>query len=225
MDNNSRNFKDALYLQFSRIGKSISSPKRLELLDLLLQSPKTVETLADYSKMSMANVSQHLQVLHEARMVRSQKQGTYVIYRLASEEVMMFILAMRQLSEKQLPDVQMLKDQFLTSPNQLEPIPLPEILRRVKEKSAILVDVRPLQEFEAGHIPGAISIPHDELEKHLHSLPRDKEIVAYCRGPYCLYGIETAEFLQQHGFTASRIEEGFLEWKMLKDETSTTSIH
>ncbi|SDE15098.1 Rhodanese-related sulfurtransferase [Paenibacillus sp. UNCCL117] len=208
-----RVWKDQLYQEFARIGKCLSSPKRLELLDLLSQGPKSVDQLAKTTGMSVANVSQHLQTLHESRLVRSHKQGNFVIYGIAESSVADFMVSLHRLSEKQLVEVQKLKSDILQAHVSMEPIALEELLERMEKGEVLLLDVRPEEEYLAGHIPGAISVPIEELEEHLASLPADKEIVAYCRGPYCLMSAQAVEILKSKGIKASRLEEGVHEWK------------
>lgn len=210
----SRLFKDELYTQFARIGKAISSPKRIELLDLISQGTKSVESLAQYTEMSIANVSQHLQVLLESRLVSKQKKGTYVFYELADDSVHLLLHSLRRVSETRLAEIYQIRNDFLLNSSDAEPVPLDKLLQRLNEGNVILLDVRPKDEYEAGHIPGAISTPIEELEKHFSSLSKDKEIVAYCRGAYCFYAIEAVELLRQMGFHANRIEEGVFEYRM-----------
>ncbi|MFC0213684.1 ArsR/SmtB family transcription factor [Paenibacillus chartarius] len=213
-----RMWKDRLYQEFARIGKCLSSPKRLELLDLLSQGPKSVDQLAKITGMSVANVSQHLQTLHESRLVRSHRQGNFVIYEIAELSVADFMLSLHRISEKQLVEVQKLKTEIMQNHASLEPIALEELLDRMAKGEAVLVDLRPQDEYESGHIPGAISIPMEDLENHLASLPADKEIVAYCRGPYCIMSAQAVEILKNKGFKASRLEEGVIEWKRYAEE-------
>ncbi|RUS46931.1 metalloregulator ArsR/SmtB family transcription factor [Cohnella sp. AR92] len=208
-----RQWKDQLYREFARIGKCLSSPKRLELIDLLSQGPKSVEQLVKLTGMSVANVSQHLQTLHESKMVRFHKKGNYVIYEIAERSIADFMVSMHKLSEKQLIEIQQLKKEVLEHRARMEPIALDELLERMEKGEVVLVDVRPEDEYASGHIPGALSMPIDELEKHLSSLPMDKHIVAYCRGPYCLLSAQAIEILERNGIKASMLEEGVHEWK------------
>jgi rhodanese-related sulfurtransferase len=214
MSNPSRTFKDQLYGQFARIGKALASPKRLELLDLLAQGERTVESLAREASLSVANCSQHLQVLREARLVESRKEGLYVFYRLADEAVSGFWLALRSLAERRLADVERIVRDYFEVPEELEPIGNQELLERVRDGSVTLLDVRPVEEYQAGHIPGAVSVPLEELERRLTELPRDQEVVAYCRGPYCVFAVHAVELLRERGFTARRFEEGVPEWRL-----------
>ncbi|MGC5327406.1 ArsR/SmtB family transcription factor [Brevibacillus sp. SYSU BS000544] len=207
-----RKWKDQLYQEYARIGKCLSSPKRLELMDLLAQGPKSVDQLAKITGMSVANVSQHLQTLHDSRLVRFTKKGNFVIYELTDLSVANFMVSLHRLSENQLVEIQRIKNEFLQYDESMEPITLEDLLERMEKGEVLLLDVRPREEYEMAHIPGAISIPIEELELHLASLPANKEIVAYCRGPYCLMSAEAVEILRTKGIRASRLEEGVHEW-------------
>ncbi|MFE4711992.1 ArsR/SmtB family transcription factor [Paenibacillus sp. NPDC056722] len=207
-----RAFKDELYGQFARIGKCLSSDKRLELLHLLSQGPKSVEKLAKGTEMSVANVSRHLQVLLDARLVKFSKQGTYVIYTLANPEILGFLNSLWRLSESQLAEITRIKSNFMNNFEEIQTLSLNEVLNKVEDGSIILLDVRPAEEFDAGHIPGAVSVPMEELDTYLQGLPKDTRIAAYCRGPYCIFSTQAVEKMQQEGFTAFRIEEGVYEW-------------
>jgi len=208
MKNPNRAFKDAIYEQFARIGKAVSSPKRLELLDLLCQGPRSVEVLAKESSLTFANASQHLQVLRASRLVEADKEGLYVIYRLADQNVCEFFRSMRLLAESRLAEVEQIKRRFLESREGMEPVDCEKLLRLVREGAVTVLDVRPRVEYNAGHIPGALSIPLKELQLGLADLPRDQDIVAYCRGPYCVLSIQAVEMLRARGFKAIRLEEG-----------------
>lgn len=208
-----RQFKDAIYEQFARIGKGVSNPKRLELLDLLCQGERTVEVLAKEAGTSVANASQHLQILRAARLIESEKSGQFVTYRLTDQAVCDFFLAMRVLAERELAEVEQLKRRFLEGKEGMEPLDRNALIQRVKEGMVIVLDVRPAEEFLAGHIPGAISIPLEELEQRLSELPPDQEIVAYCRGPYCVLAIQAVEILREKGFHAFRMEDGVQDWR------------
>ena len=215
MKNPNRAFKDAIYEQFARIGKAVSSPKRLELLDLLCQGPRTVEVVAKESGLTVANASQHLQVLRAARLVETEKEGLYVMYRLADQTVCEFFRAMRVLAESKLAEVEQIKRRFLEGRAGMEPVDRDELLTRVREEAVTVLDVRPVEEYNAGHIPGALSIPLKELKQHLAELPRDQEIVAYCRGPYCVLSIQAVEMLRAKGFHAVRLEEGIQDLRAM----------
>ena len=208
-----RRFKDAIYEQLARLGKAVSAPKRLELLDLLCQGPRTVEDLAEQAVLSVANASQHLQVLRGARLVEAEKHGLYVEYRLADDEVGQFFFALRGLAQSQLAEVaQVAREQF-EDRGAMEPVDGEELLRRVRSGAVVVLDVRPAEEFRAGHIPGAQSIPVGELKARLKELPKHREIVAYCRGPYCVMAVEAVELLRKRGFKAQRMEQGVLDWR------------
>jgi rhodanese-related sulfurtransferase len=215
MKNPNRAFKDAIYEQFSRIGKAVSSPKRLELLDLLCQGPRTVEVLARESGLTVANASQHLQVLRAARLVEADKEGLYVKYRLADQTVCEFFRAMRVLAESRLAEVEQIKRRFLEGKEGMEPVDRKALLELVREGAVTVLDVRPVEEYRAGHIPGAISIPLKELQLRLSDLSRDQEIVAYCRGPYCVLSMQAVEMLRARGFNAVRLEEGIQDLRAL----------
>jgi rhodanese-related sulfurtransferase len=212
MKSPNRQFKDTIYEQFSRIGKAVSSPKRLELLDLLCQGAKNVETLARDTGMTLANTSQHLQNLRAARLIEAEKDGLYVTYRLADQLVCEFFRSMRVVAENRLAEIEMIKRQFLEGREGMEPVDRNDLLIRVNEGAVTALDVRPVDEYQAGHIPGALSIPLSKLKDLLFKLPRDREIVAYCRGPYCVLSIEAVEFLRKNGFKAIRLEEGVQDW-------------
>jgi rhodanese-related sulfurtransferase len=207
-----RRHKEALYEQLARVGKALAAPRRLELLDLLVQAPRTVEALADQTGMSIANTSQHLQVLRAAGLLLSEKEGLYVTYRIASDEVAAFALGLRSLAENRLAEMARVKKEFFATDDSLDAIDRTELVERVRRGQAILLDVRPTEEFEAGHIAGAISIPHDELKRRLSELPKRRQVVAYCRGPYCVFAIEAVKLLRSRGFKAARIEDGVTEW-------------
>ncbi|MFH1068197.1 MAG: metalloregulator ArsR/SmtB family transcription factor [Candidatus Glassbacteria bacterium] len=210
-----RQFKDSIYEQFARIGKAVSSPKRLELLDLICQSEKTVETLAKETELSLANASQHLQILRTARLVEARKDGLFVYYRLADKEVCQFFRAMRTLAKSRLAEVERITHRFFEGKEGMEPVDRNDLLRRVRDGSVRVLDVRPRDEYHAGHIPGAISMQLKELERRLSELPRGQDIVAYCRGPYCVLSVQAVEILRAHGFQAMRLEEGVQDWQAL----------
>ncbi len=211
-----RQFKDRIYEQFSRIGKAVSAPKRIELLDLLCQGPRTVESLAEQASLSVANASQHLRVLRAARLIESEKQGLYVEYRVADVEVCRFFFALRQLADSHLAEVAQVTQTYFAQRGVLEAasaVSGDELLRRVRNGEVLVLDVRPEEEFRAGHIPGARSIPIAELKARLRELPRGREIVAYCRGPYCVMAMDAVELLRKHGYRAQRMEQGVVDWR------------
>lgn len=209
----SRRLKDAIYEQIARLGKAVASPKRLELLDLLSQCPRSVDALAQQAGISVANASQHLQVLRAARLVDAEKKGLYVEYRLADDEVGRFFVALRGLAESRLAEVERVSREYHEARAGMEAVAGEELLRRVKNGEVTVLDVRPAEEYRAGHLPGALSIPVDELRARLLELPPDREVVAYCRGPYCVMAVEAVELLREQGITAHRMEQGVADWR------------
>ena len=208
-----RRFKTAIYEQFARIGKAISNPARLELLDLLCQGPRTVEALAKEANLGLANTSQHLKALRVARLVEAEKSGLYVTYRLADEQVCQFFRSLRSLAETRLAEIREITREFLADRKGLEPVDREALLNKVRDGAVIVLDVRPAEEYRAGHIPGALSIPLKKLERRLADLPRERDIVAYCRGPYCVLAVEAVELLRARGFRAFRLEQGVQDWR------------
>jgi rhodanese-related sulfurtransferase/DNA-binding transcriptional ArsR family regulator len=208
-----REFKDRLYEELGRIAASIDSPRRLEIIDLLAQGERSVEDLAAQVALSVANTSRHLQVLRGARMVESRKEGLRVYYRLAEPGVHEVARAVRGLAERRLAEMDRLTQSYLGSRDDLEPVSREELVRRVRAGSAVVIDVRPREEYRAGHIPGALSVPVEELQKRLAELPARKEIVAYCRGPYCVMAYEAVARLRARGRRARRLSDGFPEWR------------
>jgi rhodanese-related sulfurtransferase/DNA-binding transcriptional ArsR family regulator len=209
-----RRYKDALYEHFARVSKAVAAPKRLELVDLLSQGPRTVEALAEQAALSVANASRHLQVLRAARLVDAEKKGLYVEYRLAGEEVAAFWLDLRTLAEARLAEVERVTREYFEERGAMEPVHGDDLLRRVKNGEVTVLDVRPAEEYRAAHIPGAISIPVGELKARLKELPKRREIVAYCRGPYCVMAVEAVELLRKKGFKAHRMEQGVVDWRV-----------
>ena len=202
-----------LYEQLARLGKAVASPARLELLDLLCQGPRTVEILAKEAGLSLANASQHLHVLHGARMVESEKSGLFVTYRLADPAVCDFFQSLRSLGEKRLAEVDAILRRFREAPETLEPVEKDTLLNRIRSGEVILLDVRPEEEYRAAHLPFAISAPLSDLDSVLGKLRRRKPIVAYCRGPYCVLAKEAVKILRARGFRAVRLEDGVPEWR------------
>ena len=207
-----RAFKEQLYAQFARLGKALASPGRLELLDLLAQGERSVEELAREAALSAANASAHLQVLQRARLVDSRKEGQRVFYRLADPAVYRLWLALRHVGERQLAEIDRLVAAYLQGRQGLEAVSRDELRRRLAEGATEVLDVRPVVEYRQGHIAGARSIPVDELEERLHELDPTREIVAYCRGPYCVFADEAVTLLQERGYKAARYDEGYPEW-------------
>lgn len=209
----SRPFKDPLYEQFARIGHAVASPKRIELLDLLGQGEKSVEQLAEQSDTALKNTSAHLRVLRQARLVETRREGTYIHYRLANDDVLRFLRALQALGRARLAEVERIAALYLEARDALEPVSLDELRRRVRDGEVTLVDVRPEDEYRAGHIPGAMSIPVAQLGQRLAEIPKRREVVAYCRGPYCVYAVEAVELLRKRGYRARRAEEGLPDWR------------
>jgi rhodanese-related sulfurtransferase len=222
-----REFKDRLFEQFARVGKALASPKRLEIVDLLAQGERTVEEIARETAMSVASASQHLQALKGARMVEARREGLYAYYRLADEDVFRTWQAVRALAESRLAEVDRVVETYLEDRDALEAVDATELMERLSEGSVVVLDVRPEEEYRAGHVPGALSVPVDSLEAALQSLPKGKEIVAYCRGPYCVFSDEAVGLLSTRGFRASRLTEGFPEWRAagypVESETQASS--
>ncbi|MEX1258509.1 MAG: metalloregulator ArsR/SmtB family transcription factor [Gemmatimonadota bacterium] len=208
-----RQFKDAIYGQLARVGKSLASGPRLEILDVLCQGPRTVEALAQQVAQPLANTSHHLQVLRRARLVEAEKNGLYVTYRLADESVSTFLRSLRQLAEARLLEIEEVTRRYLESRTGMEPVDREALIQRVRQGEVTVLDVRPVEEYGAGHIPGAVSVPLGDLERRLAELPRDREVVAYCRGPYCVMAVEAVEILRVHGFRAVRLDEGVPDWR------------
>lgn len=214
--------KARIYEQFARIGKALAAPGRLELIDLLLQGERSVEALAREAQMSMANASQHLQVLLAARLVETRRESQRIYYRLASPSVVELWLALRRTAETQLAELPAVAREYLGDPDAFEPIDRDELARRIEAGSVVLIDVRPQEEFEQGHIAGAVSVPLESLKTWARDdAPKRKQIVAYCRGPYCVYAIEAVAELKKRGLRATRTEDGVAEWRAAGYPTET----
>jgi rhodanese-related sulfurtransferase/DNA-binding transcriptional ArsR family regulator len=206
--------KSALFDEFARAAKALASGRRIELLDVLANGERTVEALAGEVGLSVANASQHLQILRQAGLVTSRRQGTSVHYRLAAPEVFQLWQALRSLAASRLAEVERLAATYLGDRDQLEPVTREELARRLQDGDHVMVlDVRPAAEHAAGHLPGAVSIPVGELRRRLAELPRDREVVAYCRGPYCAFAHDAVAVLREAGFSARRLEDGLPEWE------------
>lgn len=210
-----RSFKNQLYEQFARVGKALASAHRLELLDVLAQGERTVEALAQETGMPMASASQHLQVLRAARLVETRRVGVSIYYRLASEDVAALWLCLRSAGERHLAEIDQVVETFLQHRSHLQPVSAHDLLEWLRSDQVILLDVRPVEEYRAGHLPQALSMPVAELEARLEELPSDKEIVAYCRGPYCVFADEAVALLRARGYQARRLEEGVPDWRQL----------
>jgi rhodanese-related sulfurtransferase/DNA-binding transcriptional ArsR family regulator len=213
MANPDRHFKDAVYEQFARVGKALCNAKRLELLDLLSQAERTVDVLAAQAGTSVANTSQHLQILKRARLVESERSGNYVIYRLSGPSVDELLEGIRHFAESNLAEVGAIATRYLAGREGMESIDRTELLVRARAGDAVVLDVRPHEEYVACHLPAATSIPLDELARRLAELPKDRQIVAYCRGPYCVLAVKAVELLRRQGFDALRLEDGVREWR------------
>lgn len=218
-----RRFKDSVYGHIARLGKAVAAPKRLELLDLLCQSPRTVEVLAGQAGVSVANASRHLQVLRAAGLVDAEKKGLYVEYRLADEEVGRFYLSLRSLAESRLAEIDKVASAFFQQLKAPESVDGDELLRRVRSGEVTVLDVRPVEEYRAGHLPGALSVPMADLRAKLGELPKGREVVAYCRGPHCVMAVEAVALLRSKGFKAQRLEQGVLEWRARGWRTETAA--
>ena len=208
-----REFKDALYGQFARIGHAFASRKRIEMLDLLAQGEKTVEVLAEETATPIKNTSAHLRVLRQAQLVETRRDGTYVHYRLADADVLRVLRAFEALGHQRLADVQQMVQLYMDGHDELKPVTFPELRRLIRDGDVTVLDVRPAEEFEAGHIAGALSIPVRELRRRVREIPKSHEVVAYCRGRYCIYSLDAVRLLRKQGYRARRAEEGLPDWR------------
>lgn len=206
--------KERLYRQLARVGKCLSSDKRLEIMDMLSNGPKTVEGIAAQTGMNVANVSRHLKILLDARLVQFHKKGTYVIYSVSGSGVNRFMREMWNLCEDQLADIRQIKSEMLQRYKEVRCISRQELLKEMKRGKWVVLDVRPRDEYETAHIPGAISVPLEQLDEYLGTLVPDTKIAAYCRGPFCSATFKAVEYMQERGFAAYRIEEGVREWEL-----------
>lgn len=211
MDNH-RTFKDRTYAEFARVGQALASPKRLEVLELLAQGPRHVEALAQEMQIPVANASQHVQVLRQAQLVEFEREGTRVVYRLGDRSVLRLLLALRSVAELRLAEVDRLNREFRPAPSASGLLARAEVDRLLAEGQALVIDVRPAQEYQHGHLKGALSLPLADLPARLGQLPRDREVVVYCRGAYCLWADEALDLLSRAGFRAVRLEGGWEEW-------------
>ena len=207
------NFKQDVHAQLARVGKALSSGNRLELLESIAQGPRSVDELASMTRLSVANASKHLQELRRAGLVRARKEGLRVYYELAGPDVVALIAALGHVAETQLAEMEQLVRTYITARDDLEPVPAAELFKRSKLGLVTVLDVRPAKEFAAGHLPGAINVPVEDLTKRLRKLPKGREVIAYCRGPYCLLSVDAVALLRAKGFKARRLEDGFPEWK------------
>lgn len=205
--------KTALYESFACVAQALASPHRLVILDVLAQGERSVESLAREAGLSVVNASSHLQVLRRSRLVESRRSGTYVLYRLAGDDVLRLLRDLQSVARERLTDVEVALCRYLEHPEEFSPVPADELLERIRTGEAVVIDVRPPEEFAAGHLPGAINVPPDELEHRLPTLPEGR-VVAYCRGPYCVYSIRAARWLRQHGVEAEVLEGGLPDWRL-----------
>lgn len=208
-----QSYKERLFNEFGRLGKALYSPRRLELLDLLCQTERTVEDLMRHTGLSASNVSQHLSVLRDARLVASRKDGLFVHYRLADPVVGDFWRAFRNVAIHCMAEARELVNAYTDDPDDPHPVDADELHASIKAGNAVLLDVRPSNEYDAAHLPGALSIPLEELETRIAEIPKEREIIAYCRGPFCLMAHEAVRLLRRHGIRARRAEEGIPEWR------------
>jgi rhodanese-related sulfurtransferase/DNA-binding transcriptional ArsR family regulator len=220
-----RVFKDRLYAQFARVGKAVGNPHRLELLELLAQGERTVDSLANETGMSLANTSQHLQALRQGGLVESRKGGLFVHYRVADDSVLLLAKAVRVVAEHQLAELDRVVSDYFGDRSKSEPVPMNELLERARSGAVVILDTRPSNEYASGHIAGAISFPFDEMVERLRDLPKSKEYVAYCRGPYCVYADRAVEFLRGRGRRVRRLSEGFPEWRAAGMPTAVGPEH
>ena len=209
----SSHFKQDLFAQFARVGKALSNANRLELIEFLAQGERSVDELAKVSGLSVANTSQHLQQLRQAGLVVSRKQGLKVFYSLSGDDVIGLLEAVRDVAKRHLAEVNQLVETYLTVKDNLEAVPASELLERVRRGLVTVVDVRPPEEYAAGHLPGAVNVPLNELEQHLDEIDPQQEVVAYCRGPHCVLAFDAVARLREKGLKARRLEDGFPEWK------------
>jgi len=207
-------FKQELFSQFARVGKALSNGNRLELLEFLAQGERSVDDLAKVSGLTVGNTSQHLKLLRQAGLVTSRKEGLKVHYSVSGDDVLLLLDSMRGVAQRHIADVQQLVSCFLTVKDDLEPIPREELIRRVKDDLVTVLDVRPPEEFAAGHVPGAVNVPLAELEAYLDQLEAGQEIVAYCRGPHCVLAFDAVAKARDKGLVARRLQDGFPEWKL-----------
>ena len=206
--------KEQVYRELSRVTQAISNPKRMELLDVLSQRSWSVDELSKEISMSVASTSQHLQVLKSAKLVNTQRDGNFIIYNISDDSVLRLVYAVKELGFRKIAEVERLITDFKADKNILESITLDDLLARSKKEKVMLIDVRPEEEYNAGHITNAVSIPLAQLKKRLNELPKNKTIIAYCRGPLCVMAVDAVKLLNQKKFNAIRMEDGYVEWKL-----------
>lgn len=214
----SNSFKEQVYQELSRVTHAISNPKRMELIDVLSQKEYTVEELSNEISMSVASTSQHLQVLKSAKLVETKRNGNFIIYSISDDSVLKLVSVVKELGFRKIAEIELLINDFKTDKDILESLTIDDLLARSKKENILLIDVRPTEEFEAGHIPDAVSIPLDQLKKRMKDLPKGKTIIAYCRGALCIMSAEAVKILHSKKFKALRMEEGYVEWKLKQQE-------
>lgn len=210
--------KEQVYEELSRVTHAISNPKRMELIDVLSQKNHTVEELSKEISMSIASTSQHLQVLKSAKLVETQRNGNFIIYSISDDSVLRLVSAVKELGFRKIAEIELLIKDFKNDKNILESITLDDLLARSKKEKILLIDVRPEDEYNSGHIKNALSIPLEQLKKRIGELPKGKTIVAYCRGPLCVMAADAVKYLQSKKFKAIRMEDGYVEWKLKQEE-------
>ncbi len=209
-----REFKDKVFSELAKISQALGNPRRLEIIDLLAQGEKTVEVIASHTGMSTANASQHLQVLKAGNIVTVQRRGNFISYKLTNNEVANIYTSLRDFGTSRVAEIDKVIKEFRANKDSLQSVTIDELLNKITLENVIFLDVRPTDEYESGHISGSISVPFDDLKGRLSELPSDKQIIAYCRGPFCVFADEAVHFLRQHNFSANRLEEGFPDWKL-----------
>ena len=210
--------KEQVYQELSRVTRAISNPKRMELIDILSQKGYSVEELSKEITMSIASTSQHLQVLKSVKLVETQRLGNFIIYSITDDSVLRLVSAVKELGFRKIAEIDRLISDFKADKNILESITLDDLLVRSKKEKVLLIDVRPENEYNAGHIPNAVSIPLAQLKKRLNELPKNKTIIAYCRGPLCVMAVDAIKILNQKKIKAIRMEDGYVEWKLKQQE-------
>lgn len=218
-----REFKDKVFSELAKISQALGNAKRLEIVDLLAQGEKTVDKIAASTGMSVANTSQHLQVLKAGNLVSIQRKGNFISYKLSSTDVAIIYTLLRDFGTSRIAEIDKVVKEFRAGKHNLDSVTVEELIDKMSLENVVLLDVRPQDEFESGHISGALSIPIEQLAERLSEIPSDKTVVAYCRGPFCVFADEAVKLLHQHNFNVTRLEEGFPDWKMkgLPIETTT----
>lgn len=212
--------KERVYREFSRVSHAISNPRRIELIDVLSQKDYSVEELSKEMAMSMASTSQHLQVLKSAKLVETQRRGNFIIYSITDDSVLRLVSVVKELGFRKIAEAEQLISDFKADKTMLESITLDDLVARSKKEKVMLIDVRPEDEYNAGHIPNAVSIPLAQLKKRLGELPRNKTIIAYCRGPLCVMSADAVKILREKKIKAIRMEDGYVEWKLIQPKKS-----